>query len=162
MADFIAVPAADLETFLQKKGMARTLQRNEVVYIKRSTIDQNLMLKVYTSINNGQTAVRAAGRDAIRCCVVWDNGQGRSFGVGKFPPVFRVHSVQSVLDRLDLRLKEAAQRARDWLDEQAKKRAAAMPPPPPPIEQDPCSEPPEAAQNAPSFEEYAKSLQVPF
>jgi hypothetical protein len=82
----------------------RPKQRDEVVYIKRSTVDPSLMIKVYTSIRDGATAVRAAGRDAIRVCVVWDNGV-RSFGVGKFDPVMRVHSVQSVLSRLDLRLK---------------------------------------------------------
>jgi hypothetical protein len=121
MANFIAVPAQDLEAFLQKKGYSRTKQRDEVVYIKRSQVDPSLMIKVYTSIRDGATAVRAAGRDAIRCCVVWDNGS-RSFGVGKFQPVMRVHSVQSVLDRLNIRLTEAVQRAKEWLQEQADKR----------------------------------------
>ena len=174
MADFIAVPAVDLENFLQNKKFERTKQRDEVVYIRRSTVDPNLMMKVYTSIKDGQTAVRAAGRDAIRVCVVWDNGQGRSFGVGKFPPVFRVHSVQSDLERLDLKLKEAAQRAKDWLAQEASKREAqedarqkalfaqrereqerqafASDP-------DMGSEPPEAGV---SFAEYAATLEVPF
>jgi hypothetical protein len=123
MPTFVAVPSQTLEDHLQKKGYRRTVQRNEVVYIKRSQVDPSLMIKVYTSIAIGQTAVRAAGRDAIRCCVVWDNGF-RSFGVGKFPPVFRVHSVQSVLERLDARLKEAVQRAKDWLSEQGAKEDA--------------------------------------
>jgi hypothetical protein len=163
MADFIAVPAVDLENFLQSKKFERTKQRDEVVYIRRSTVDPCLMMKIYTSIKDGQTTVRAAGRDAIRVCVVWDNGQGRSFGVGKFPPVFRVHSVQSVLERLDLKLKEAAQRAKDWLGEQAKKKAP--PPPPPPVE-DPVmgSEPPAPITDPrdPAFAAYAASLEVPF
>jgi len=175
MADFIAVPAADLENFLQKKNFTPTRQRDEVVYIKRSTVDTNLMIKVYTSIRQGATAVRAAGKDAIRVCVVWDDGRGKSFGVGKFNPIFRVHSVQSVLERLDLRLKEAAQRARDWLQEQGAKEdlrqkdlfaqqereqeqaafLADMQRQTP----EPASEPP---QSELSFEDYAKTLEVPF
>lgn len=178
MANFVSVPSQVLEDFLQKKGFTATTQRNEIVYIKRSKVDPNLMLKVYTSIAVGSTAVRAAGKDALRCCVVWDNGLGRSFGVGKFNPVFRVHSVQSVLERLELRLKEAAQRARDWLGEQAaredlrqknlfaeqerqaEQRAfmADMQRQTPPQEE-PSSEPP---QSGPTFEEYANTLEVPF
>lgn len=125
MANYIEVPAADMEGFLQRKGFSRTTQRDEVVYIKRSQVDGALMLKVYTSIRNGSASVRGAGRDAVRVCVVWDDGT-RSFGVGRFPPVFRVHSVQSVLERLEARLKEAAQRARDWLSEQGKSAERAM------------------------------------
>ena len=170
MANFIAVPAADLENFLQKKNFSPTRQRDEVVYIKRSTVDPNLMIKVYTSIRHGSTAVRAAGKDAIRVCVVWDNGVGRSFGVGKFNPIFRVHSVQSVLERLDLRLKEAAQRARDWLSEQGAKEdvqhKAAFAQKEREQEQaaflaDMQRQTPEPASE-PTFEEYALTLEVPF
>src|SRR5271157_3496218 len=39
MADFIAVPAVDLENFLQSKKFERTKQRDEVVYIRRSMVD---------------------------------------------------------------------------------------------------------------------------
>ena len=187
MADFIAVPAADLEAFLQKRKFVRGKQGNEVIYTRHSSVDPNLFIKVFTSIRDGQTAVRAAGRDALRICVVWDNGAGRSFGVGKFDPVFRVHSVESVLKRLDIRMREAAQRAKDWLAEQAAKNpssaAAAdarqkaafaererqqeqqaflsdpdlgiIPPDPP-------SEPPQPSPQAPTFEQYAQSLVVPF
>lgn len=171
MANFVAVPAADLENALQKKGYTRTTQREEIVYIKRSAVDPSLMIKVYTSISTRNTAaVRAAGRDAIRCCVVWDNGS-RSFGVGKFQPVMRVHSVQSVLDRLNIRLAEAVQRAKEWLQEQADKRqreedlrqkslfaqrereqeqAAFM------------SDPDCGDVRSPAFEAYASTLEVPF
>ena len=159
MADYIEVPAPAIEDLLQKKGMTRVKQGNEVVYVKKSKVNPSLLLKVYTSIRDGANAVRPSGRDSIKVCVVFDDGT-RSFGVGKFPPVFRVHSVQSVLDRLDLRLKEAAQRARDWLAEQAKK--TPPPAPAPIIEPEPASEPPQAPPSAPTFEEYAMALHVPF
>jgi hypothetical protein len=151
MADFIAVPAKDLEDFLQQKGYSRTTQREEVVYVKRSQVNPSLMVKVYTSICDGSAAVRAAGRDAIRVCVVFDNG-ARSFGVGKFSPVMRVHSAQSVLERLNIRLREAALRAREWLAQQAAPAPAHAP--------DYSSEPPPPETQ--SFEDYANSLSVPF
>jgi hypothetical protein len=156
MANFIPVPAHDIESLLQSKGFARGKQGNEVVYTKHSSVDPYLHVKVYTSIREGQTQVRAAGRDAIRVCAVWDNKVGRNFGVGRFQPVFRVQSVQSVLERLELRLREAAQRCKDWLAEQA----ARNPPPPPPPPEAYSSEPPEAGEV--SFEQYAATLEVPF
>jgi hypothetical protein len=169
MANFIAVPAKDLEDFLQKHSFVRGKQRDEVVYTRHSKVDPALHIKVYTSIRDGQAQVRASGRDAIRVCVVWDNGQ-RSFGVGRFPPVFRVTSVQSVLERLDIRLREAAQRAKDWLSEQAAKedakqkalfaqrereqeQAAFM--------SDPDMQDPKNPRD-PKFAAYADSLMVPF
>jgi len=171
MADFIDVPAKDLEDFLQKHSFTRGKQGNEVVYVRRSTVDPNLMLKVYTSIRDGQVVARASGRDSIKVCVVWDDGRGKSFGVGRFPPVFRVTSVASVLERLDLKLKEAVLRAKEWLAEQAAKedkrqkelfaqrereqeKAAFMSDPD--MQDDPKN------PRDPKFAAYAASLEVPF
>ena len=189
MAEYIDVPAADIENYLQGKKFVRTVQGTEVVYIKRSTVDPGLMIKVYSSITDGQSSARSTGRDSIKVCCVFDDGV-RSFGVGKFPPVFRVTSVQSVLERLDLKIKEAAVRARDWLAQQGKK-APSTPVPPPPSQMEmedirqknrfaekerlqeqaafladmerqvPSSEPPPPPKE-PTFVEYANSLVVPF
>ena len=117
MAQYVAVPAQDLEQFLQAKGFGRTVQRNEVVYVRASKRDPNVLLKIYTSIHDGNSVVRAAGRDAIRVCTVWDNQHGKSFGIGKFPPIMRVYSVQSVLNRLLERIQQAAKRGNEWLDQ---------------------------------------------
>ncbi len=187
MANFIAIPAADIESFLQKKGFTRfkassgAFQTNEIVYHKRSTVNQGLMIKVYTSIREGQSSVRPAGKDAIRVCCVFDDGH-RSFGVGKFDHVMRVHSVQSTLERLEERLKEATARAKEWLVE--KGYSAPAPAPVPTIEQvdmvmkniraDLERKQEQAAymaemereaalvQREPTFEEYAQTLVVPF
>jgi len=191
MSQYIDVPAADIENFLQNKKFERTVQRTEVVYIKRSQVDPNLMIKVYTSIQIGATQARANGRDSIKVCCVYDSGTS-SFGVGRFPPVFRVTSVQSVLERLDLKIKEASIRARDWLVSQGK--TVPKTPVPPAMdaqaaedlrqknrfaqqeraqeqaafladmaEQVPPSEPPKAPLSPrAAFEAYAASLDVPF
>ncbi len=118
MSSFVAVPAQDIEQFLQSRGFARTVQRNEVVYVRASKRDVNVLLKVYTSIHDGRETVRAVGRDAIRVCVIFDDRRGKTFGIGKFNPVLRVHSVQSVLARLLERIQQAATRGNEWLDQQ--------------------------------------------
>jgi hypothetical protein len=123
MSQFVAIPAVDIKSFLQAKGFTQGTQGNEITYVRRSRRNNAVLMKVYTSIPIHGTAVRAAGRDAIRVCVVFDNGQ-KTFGIGKFPPVIRVHSVQSVLDRLKIRLNEAAKRADQWIDD----NDSALPP----------------------------------
>ena len=114
MANFIAIPSEVLETRLQQLGFERQTQRNEVVYRKTSTQNPSVHILVYTSVRNGQSQVRAAGKDAIRVCTIFDNGR-TSFGVGKFPPVMRVHSVESVLQRLQERIIDAAKRGKEWI-----------------------------------------------
>jgi len=111
---FVAVPADVLEKWLSDQKFERTVQFREVVYVRSSVKNPNVKMKVYTSIKDGQVQVRDAGKDAIRACVVFENG-ARSFGIGKFPPVMRVTSVESVLTRLKERLMEAAKRANEWI-----------------------------------------------
>jgi len=113
---FVAVPADVLEKWLQDQKFERTVQFREVVYVRSSVKNPNVKMKVYTSIKDGQAQVRNAGKDAIRACVVFDNG-ARSFGIGKFQPVLRVTSVESVLSRLKERLMEAAKRANEWISQ---------------------------------------------
>jgi hypothetical protein len=192
VSNYIDVPAADIERFLQNLRFERSKQRDEVVYIKRSTVDPCLMVKVYTSLTDGSNSTRGSGRDSIKVCVVFDDGNGRAFGVGKFPPVFRVTSVQSVLERLELKIREAAVRAREWLAQQGKS-APATPPTPPPSQMEmedirlknlaaeherlqeqaafladmtrqvPASEPPPRPMNErDEFRAYANKLSVPF
>lgn len=123
MASFVAVPAEALEKWLQDQKFERTVQHNEVVYKRVSRKHPHVVMKVYTSIRVGMDAVRAAGKDAIRVCVVFDNGQ-RSFGIGRFPGIPRVHSVESVFRRTKERLLEAAKRADEWIEQDRVRQAA--------------------------------------
>lgn len=117
MANFIEVPAQDIEDHLSAQGFSRTVQHEEVVYIRASQRNPDVKIKVYTSIRAGRSVVRGAGKDAVRVCVVFDNGR-KSFGIGKFPSIPRVHSVASVLRRTDERLRLAKLRAVEWMREQ--------------------------------------------
>ena len=119
MANYFAVPSEAIEGFLASKKFERFVQREEVVYVRRSTRNPNVFIKVYTSIRTGRDAVRASGKDAIRICTVFDSGK-KSFGIGKFKPVFRVTSTESVLERILSRIMEAAQRGNQWIDQQDK------------------------------------------
>ena len=119
---FVAVPADVLEKWLSDQKFERTVQFREVVYVRKSTRNPDVQLKVYTSVKDGQAQVRNAGKDAIRVCAVFDNG-ARSFGVGKFNPIMRVTSVESVLSRLKERLMEAAKRANEWISQDEVRQA---------------------------------------
>jgi hypothetical protein len=117
MANFVAVPTEAIKAFMEAKQFRHTVQRQEVVYVRTSKRNPNVHIKVYTSITVGRTAVRGAGKDAIRVCVVFDSKARAPFGIGKFPPVLRVASVESVLERLGSRLQDAAKRANEWMDQ---------------------------------------------
>lgn len=114
MAQFFDIPAADLENFLRSLKFERSTHGTEVVYTRLARRNQNVMMKVYTSITEGDKSARSVGSDAIRVCVVFSNGS-KSFGIGKFKPVFRVTSTESILTRLRERIMEAAVRADEWI-----------------------------------------------
>src|SRR4051812_13904194 len=112
MANFVAVPAETLEEFLTGKGFARTIYGQEIVYVRSHDKCPQLKIKVFTSIRVGRQTARDCGRDSIKVCVAFESNW-RSFGVGKFPPVFRVTSVESTLERMLLRMREAYKRANE-------------------------------------------------
>lgn len=126
-ATFVEVPAKDIEGFLSGKGFTRTVVGCEVVYVRKSSRNPDVRMKVYTSVRVGNAAVRRAGRDAIRVCVVFENDRGKSFGIGRFPHVNRVGSVEGVLGRIKDRLLEAANRANQWIDGQSRRDASRGP-----------------------------------
>ncbi len=128
MANFVEVPAQAIESHLAAKGFVRGVQREEVVYVRASQRNPDVKIKVYTSVRVGRPVVRGAGKDAVRVCVVFDNGR-RSFGIGKFPSVPRVHSVESVLRRTDERIRAAKLRAVEWMRGQDAGSGPARPSP---------------------------------
>lgn len=123
MARYVAIAAGVLQSFLESRKFIRSSCGREIVYIKRSVRNPDVCIKVYTSIKVGERTVRASGRDSIKVCCVFDNGR-RSFGIGKFPPVLRVDSEASILSRLDARIRSAAARATEWLDQNGAPRTA--------------------------------------
>jgi hypothetical protein len=116
MTTFVSVPAKDIEGFCEARGFARTVQRREVVYVRRSRENPDVQIKVYTSIRTGAAAARSSGRDSIKVCAVFDNGR-RSFGLCKLPRVHRTGSTEKVLARVLSRIKDAAAFANRWIAE---------------------------------------------
>lgn len=91
------------------------IQGKEIVYIRDSSRNPCVKMKVYTSITNGNSTVRQSGSDAIRVCVIYDDGK-RNVGIGRFTPVHRTTSEESILQRLLERMLEAAKFADTWID----------------------------------------------
>ncbi len=97
---------------------------NELVYKRYSSRNPNVVIKVYTSIAKSGTQ-RTNGNDSIKVAVVFDNGK-RAFGIGKFPPVFRVTDTDSIIDRVHSRILDATKRANEWIDANGPATAAAV------------------------------------
>lgn len=121
--------AAAFENFLQSHGFQRVDTRTEIVYIRRHHRYQHLIVKVYTSLSPDASIARSCGSDAIRVVAIFDNGQ-RSFGVGKFPRVYRSapHDLSFedrqayVFNKALERMRDAYARCNEWLKEQQNKR----------------------------------------
>jgi hypothetical protein len=122
---FVEVSSEKLEGFLVSKGFRRDVQSHEVIYIRDHHIDSNVKVKVYTTLSVGARQARSCGSDAIRVVTIFDNGRGKSFGVGKFPKLLRTAPaglsdearVQVLLDRLYERMREAYARANEFVKE---------------------------------------------
>ena len=95
---FVKVNSANFETFLQSHGFEKSIQGKEVVYIKAHEKKKNLYVKVYTTIDalltpNVNDVARECGDDAIRVVAIYDDGKGKSWGIGKFQRVYRTAPV---------------------------------------------------------------------
>lgn len=126
---FVSVNSANFEAFLQSHGFERSISGKEVVYIRshKSPRHSALKVKVFTTIPallnpNDQDTVRECGDDAIRVCSVYDDGKGKSFGLGKFARVYRTAPVglpdsereQAVFTRTLDRMRLAYARLTEW------------------------------------------------
>ena len=119
MPPFAEIRSEVLESFLTKKRFRRTIQGAEVVYIRDSSRNPCVKMKVYTSITDGDTTARQCGSDAIRVCVIYDDGK-KNVGIGRFTPIHRTTSEESILQRLLERMLEAAKFADVWIDNHLK------------------------------------------
>ena len=111
---YVPVSREAIEGFLKSKHFERTVQRTEVVYVFRHLKNPSVVVKVYTSLRDGERLARGCGEDAIRVATVFDDGF-KAFGVGRFPKVLRTGSEQSVLDRVYSRIREAYLRGSDFI-----------------------------------------------
>lgn len=113
-ARYVVVSREAIEGFLRSKHFERTVQATEVVYVFHHLKNPSVLVKVYTSLQDGARTARGRGKDAIRVATVFDDGQ-RSFGVGKFPKILRTGSEQLILDRIYSRIREAYLRGSQFI-----------------------------------------------
>jgi len=121
MANYVQVPAADMIAHLRSRGFHQVDDDYQLTFEKVHPEASVVRVRVYTSIPVGGTSVKRSGRDSIRVCTIGQFRSGKTFGIGKFPPVFRVKSVESVLRRIDERVEAAMRRGTEWYRENAVK-----------------------------------------
>lgn len=113
---YVEVSSQAIENLLSSKGFVRTVQNREVVYVFTHKADPCVKVKVYTSLRDGASVARGCGEDAIRICTVFE-GNGKSFGIGKFPKILRTGSEEAVLDRIIERARIAYLRGTEFVKE---------------------------------------------
>ena len=114
---YISIDTNRFENFLSSKGFDKTVEGSEIVYKRLHHKNKNLCVKVYTSIKTNAFVARACGEDAIRITAVFCGE--RSFGIGKFPRVYRTGSEQKVFNRTLERMREAYTRCNEWIKQNA-------------------------------------------
>lgn len=115
MAHFVEIPAEAIERPLQALGFRRVedYAARQVVYVKEHDCCRNVLIKVYTSIPIGGSGVRRAGKDSIRVCTAYSSTK-KNFGIGKFPYIARITSVESVVAKMLGTVKLAWARGEEW------------------------------------------------
>ena len=112
---FVEVPKEAMVGFLEGCGFKPVPGRGtELVYERPHHNHGDLRVRVYTSIGFGSTAARGCGEDAIRVVLVWqpphrivDGSKPRPvIGVGTTKKILRTGTVEGVLARLDVRMRE--------------------------------------------------------
>lgn len=120
-ARFVEVPAEAIERPLQALGFHRIRSHGQIVYVKQHDCCGNVLIKVYTSIPysmnapSGAAAVRRAGKDSIRVCCAYESSV-KNFGIGKFPYIARITSVDAVVAKMLETIKLAWERGQEWFD----------------------------------------------
>jgi len=112
---FVQVPAAAIRERLAAAGFRQLDRHGEEVYVRHHERDKRFAVKVYSSIKGGE--VLGSGEDAIRVVAVHYTGSVDTKGEWLHPDsaraitpamrVFRVGTVEGVLDRMIERARDA-------------------------------------------------------
>lgn len=113
MANFVNVPPEAIETPLKQLGFLRSVEAGQIVYKKQHDCNPAVYLKVYTSINSDGSQVRRRGKDSIRVCTIVQ-GSWKDYGIGKFPYIARVSSVEHIVNKMLTTVKAAWERGTEW------------------------------------------------
>ncbi len=114
MSKYIEVNSKNLEDFLISKGFKRNVVHSEVVYERRHLDNPDVVIRVYTSIQDGAASARGCGKDAIRVSAFLE-GADKTYGLFKAARVYRVTSEEEVMKRLEARMRDAYRRCNQWI-----------------------------------------------
>lgn len=109
MSHFVDVPREAFIAKMKEIGFTQMepTRQGELVFARRNHNNEELVVKVYSSIAANASSARACGEDAIRVVAVYDPKppmRGRGLYKAK---VLRVTSVDGVLERTVARAREA-------------------------------------------------------
>jgi len=128
---YITVPLQAFEDqFCGAAGFQKTTAYGEVVLVRRHDKTPDLVVKIYTSVPVEGSRARSCGEDSIK--IVAGRTFERAWGPAGFQclyrqRVFRVTSVEGVMDRTTKKAREAYQACNEFLKEQKKPRAPVDP-----------------------------------
>lgn len=114
MNKFVDVPREAFEAKMREAGFELELpvRRGQLVFIRRNHNNQELVVKIYSSIPSNAGAARDCGEDSIRVVAVYEPPKMKSRGLFK-AKVLRVNSVEGVLTRTLEQAREAYRRCND-------------------------------------------------
>jgi hypothetical protein len=132
-SQYVNITADEMRAFLRAEKGWTEFDGNTREYVFVSPLrfmPNNTVLKVWTGINKHNSRSRARGNDAIRVCVVEDNGWGK--GVMATSHVKRVHNWRNnLLNRIVETIRELkAKNPQPQTPPQPQRRAANEPPNP--------------------------------
>jgi len=116
---YVEVPLEDIAERLEEAGFVREQLSGEVTYSRLHDRDGRLVILVYTSIAEGGSKGRGCGEDAIRVVALfrWTRRgetevRRKKLYTGR---VFRVTSVEGVVDRMMEKARDAYRACNEWL-----------------------------------------------
>jgi uncharacterized Zn finger protein (UPF0148 family) len=115
MSNFVTVPRAAFDTIAKNWGFTAERRGNELVYVKVNSTNPNVRCLLFTSVAHDGQVVRGKGDDAIRVGVLYEKPGDQKGSWLYFRRVFRVTSVESVVNRTKLALLEGAKKAQQML-----------------------------------------------
>jgi hypothetical protein len=122
VSTYVAVPREAILERLERAGFTRRPVSGEVTYERHHDRDARLVIVVYTSVAENATVGRGRGEDAIRVLAffTWTRQGETDLRRKKLfeARVFRVTSVDGVLERMMERARDAYAACNKWIAEQ--------------------------------------------
>lgn len=125
-AHFVEIDSAAFEAFFQREGFTRSLSNYEVVYAKPLPANPKIVVKVFTSIREGDATVRDVGKDAVRVVAIFTNGE-KTYPLFRGKRIHRTTSQESVQERVLERIADAFARCAEWTETQRSKTRSEGP-----------------------------------